>query len=48
MYLPGGVGLKVIVMQVSVQIGLNKNYQLELSLARKKKSLEYNGQKIRL
>ena len=36
-YLPGvgGVGLKVIIRKISVQIGLNWNYQLELSLAMK-------------
>ena len=27
------MGLKIIIMQVSVQIGLNWNYQLELSWA---------------
>ena len=30
----GGVGLTVIIMQVSVQMGLYWNYQLELSLAK--------------
>ena len=36
-YLPGWDwvgGFTVIIMQVSVQIGLNWNYQLELSLAK--------------
>ena len=36
-YLPrvgwGGVGLQVILMQISVQIGLNWNYKLEMSFA---------------